>query len=416
MSEGLVVLNAGSSSLKLALHARPAPHADIEAGALEPLLYAHVENIGVENIGHEPRLSVRDGAGNPVDANVLKGTETRHAEVLDRIMPWLDGWDSGVSLAAAGHRVVHGGPKHAESLRLDGEILAELDALTPLAPLHQPHNLAPIRALWARAPDLPQVACFDTAFHRTQPEVAQRFALDRTLMETEGLRRYGFHGLSYDYIAEQLPAVAGPAAEGRVVVAHLGHGASMCALKRRVSMASTMGFTALDGLPMGRRCGDLDPGVMLYLLEQKGWTPAQVSDLLYRRSGLQGVSGLSDDMALLLDCDRPEAWEAVDLFCYRAGRELGSLAAALGGLDVLVFTAGIGEHAAPVRRRICEDAAWLGVRLDTEANAAHARRISADTSAVAVYVIPTDEEAVIARDTARLCFAEDTGAEEGDSL
>jgi len=391
----LLVLNAGSSSLKLALYApdRNAPN------GLAPLLRAQARGVG-----RGPSFSAEDGEGQHIDDAVLTGNETTHGEVLARAMPWLQRRAAGLRLAGAGHRVVHGGPHHTESQRLDDTLLGELEALTPLAPLHQPHNLAPIRALWDQDPDLAQVACFDTAFHRTQPEVAQRFALDRDLAETEGLRRYGFHGLSYAHIAERLPAIAGPAAEGRVVVAHLGHGASMCALKRRASIATTMGFTALDGLPMGARCGDLDPGVVLYLLDQKGWSVAEVTDLLYHRSGLYGVSGVSDDMAVLLECGRPAAWEAVDLFCYRAGRELGSLAAALGGLDVLVFTAGIGEHAPAVRRRICEDAHWLGVRLDTEANAAGARRISADASAVAVYVIPTDEEAVIARDTARLCL------------
>jgi acetate kinase len=277
--------------------------------------------------------------------------------------------------------------------------MAELRRLIPLAPLHQPHHIAAIDALAKLHPGLPQVACFDTAFHHAEQPVATAFALPRSLA-AEGVRRYGFHGLSYEYIAGALPEIVGSAgAEGRVVVAHLGAGASMCAMRHRRSVATTMGFTALDGLPMGQRCGSLDPGVVLYLLQEKGMTPQAVSDLLYHDSGLLGVSGISDDMRSLLASDDPRAAEAVALFVYRIGRELGSLAASLGGLDVLVFTAGIGEHAAEIRRRVCADAAWLGVAIDEAANAADATSISRAGARVSVWVIPTDEDLMIARHT-----------------
>jgi acetate kinase len=301
---------------------------------------------------------------------------------------------------AAGHRVVHGGADFTAPVRVDAAVLAALDALVPLAPLHQPHNLAAIRAVSAAAPDLPQVACFDTAFHATIPAVAQAFALPRTLA-AEGIRRYGFHGLSYEAIAARLPEVLGPRADGRVIVAHLGNGASLCAMRGRASVASTMGFTALDGLMMGTRTGTIDPGVLLHLMEAKGWDAARLGRLLYKESGLLGVSGLSSDMRALLASDAPEAAEAVALFVYRAVREIGSLAAALGGLDALVFTAGIGEHAAPVRAAIVAGCAWLGLTLDTAANAAGGPRISGPGPASA-WVVPTDEEGVIARATARL--------------
>jgi len=294
--------------------------------------------------------------------------------------------------------VVHGGEAFAAPVRLDDAVLAALDALVPLAPLHQPHNLVPIRALAARRPDLIQVACFDTAFHRTIPEVAQSFALPAAVTD-KGVRRYGFHGLSYAYIASVLPAVDPRAAAGRTVVLHLGGGASMGALHRGRSVASTMGFTALDGLPMGTRSGQLDPGVVLYLIDELGMDARAIEDLLYRRSGLLGVSGLSSDMRVLLQSDAARARFAVELFVYRIARELGSLAAALGGLDALVFTAGIGEHAAPVRAAVCRAAAWLGVALDEAANAAHGPRISTAESRTAAWVIPTDEELMIARQT-----------------
>jgi acetate kinase len=301
-----------------------------------------------------------------------------------------------ISLAAAGHRVVHGGAAFADPVRIDDDVLATLDRFVPLAPNHQPQNLAAIRAVMRAAPRLPQVACFDTAFHRTQPERAQWFALPRWLNE-KGIQRYGFHGLSYEYLASVLPRFAGERADARAIHAHLGNGASLCAIERRRSVATTMGFTALDGLVMGTRCGAIDPGVVLHLIEERGFSAAEVSDLLYNRSGLLGVSGIGSDVRVLETDRSAEAEQALDLFAYRAAREIGSLAAALGGLDALVFSAGIGEHSASMRARICGYSAWLGIALDAAANAAHGPRISTPASRVDVLVIPTDEEIVIAR-------------------
>ena len=280
-------------------------------------------------------------------------------------------------------------------------VIEDLERLAPLAPLHQSHNLAAIKALTKLHPKLLQVACFDTAFHCTQPQVATAYALPRALTEA-GIRRYGFHGLSYEYIASVLPEYAGQAAEGKVVVAHLGQGASMCAMEARRSVATTMGFTGLDGLPMGHRCGTLDPGVVLYLMVEKGMNVVTITDLLYNRSGLLGVSGLSDDMRTLLASNDPHAEEAIQLFVYWIGRELGSLAAALGGLDALVFTGGIGEHAAAVREQVCKHAAWLGITLEIHANAIGGPCITSAESRVTAWVIPTDEDLMIARHTARL--------------
>jgi acetate kinase len=284
-------------------------------------------------------------------------------------------------------------------------MVTKLERLIPLAPLHQPHNLAPIRALLERSPELPQVACFDTAMHRSNPAVAQMFALPAELTES-GVRRYGFHGLSYEYIASALPRFDTRAAQGRTVVLHLGNGASMCALQSGRSVASTMGFTAVDGLPMGTRSGALDPGVILYLMDERGMDARAVEKLVYQQSGLLGVSGVSSDMRELLESDAPRARLAVDLFVYRIGRELGSLAAALGGLDAVVFTAGIGERAAPIRERVCRQAAWLGIELDAQANGAHGPRISTASSRVAAWVIPTNEELMIARHTRELLAKE----------
>jgi acetate kinase len=286
-------------------------------------------------------------------------------------------------------------------VRVDAGVLKRLEAFIPLAPLHQPHNLAPISRALERAPDLPQVACFDTSFHRTQPDVAQMFALPANLREA-GVMRYGFHGLSYEYIASVLPKVAPQAAKGRCVVLHLGNGASMCALEAGRSVASTMGFTAVEGLPMGTRCGSLDPGVILYLMDQRGMDARSIEKLIYSQSGLLGVSGISSDMRTLLASAEPGAGLAVDLFVYRIRRELGSLAAALRGLDAIVFTGGIGENAPLIRSRVGRDAAWLGVEIDEAANAAGSGCISTAASRVAVYVIPTNEELMIARHTRRL--------------
>ena len=385
MSEAVLAVNAGSSSIKFALF-------EIAADGRELDLDMAGE---VEGIGDAPRLAIVDAAGGEMAREGFPATLT-HEDLLMRLLRRIEGRLDGGTLRAVGHRVVHGGTDFAAPVRIDDGVLARLDALVPLAPLHQPHNLAAIRALARLAPEAPQIACFDTGFHRSQPALATAFALPRTLTES-GVRRYGFHGLSYEYIAHVLPDHAGAAADGRVVVAHLGHGASMCAMRGRRSVATTMGFTALDGLPMGHRCGALDPGVLLYLMRSKGMDYDALSDLLYHRSGLLGVSGISDDMRDLLASGEPAAREAVDLFVYRIIREMGSLAAALGGLDALVFTAGIGEHAAAVREGVCRGAEWLGVALDARANAEDRTTISRPDSRVAVFVIPTDEDLMIAR-------------------
>lgn len=394
MSE-ILVLNAGSSTLKFSLFVAASTAPDLTlicAGA--------IEGIGAET----GRFRARDELGNAIEDKTLRGLRgpvLRHEGALERLGVWLEEQGLGGALIAVGHRVAHGG-EHVRATRVDEALLAQLEALVPLAPLHQPHNLAAIKAVARVHPGLPQVACFDTAFHRTQPAVAQAFALPRELTAA-GIRRYGFHGLSYAYIASVLPTIAGEGmAGGRVVVAHLGSGASMCALRDRQSIASTMGFTALEGLPMGTRTGAIDPGVLLYLMHERGMDYDSLTDLLYQRSGLLGVSGISNDMRDLLASEHAHAREAVDLFVYRIGRELGSLAAALEGLDGLVFTAGIGERSPIIRARVCDDAAWLGVRLDRSANEAGGPRISADSSSVSVWVIPTNEELMIARDTQAL--------------
>ena len=302
---------------------------------------------------------------------------------------------------AVGHRVVHGGLEYAQPVRVDAAVLAALEKYVPLAPLHQPHNLAPIRALLERSPQLPQVACFDTAFHRGAPAVAQAFALPKSITD-RGVRRYGFHGLSYEYIASVLPQHDARAARGKTVVLHLGNGSSMCAIADGRSVASTMGFTAADGLPMGTRCGNLDPGVILYLMDELKMDARAIEKLIYQQSGLLGVSGISSDMRTLEASGEPGAKAAIDLFIYRIGRELGSLAAALGGLDAIVFTAGIGENSRGLRERVCRDAAWLGVELDPAANDSGGPRISTSASRASAWVIPTNEELMIARHTRHL--------------
>ena len=387
MSDALLVLNAGSSSIKFALFPLAA-----EIGP-KPALVGQIEGIGAE-----ARLDAKDQTGQSLEHRVLAYCGNHH-QAIEFLLRWLDE-HGGMTVRGVGHRVVHGGEKFREPLRLDAQALQALETFIPLAPLHQPHNLDPIRVLLELQPQLPQVACFDTAFHRSQAPLAQLFALPRSIT-AEGVRRYGFHGLSYEYIAHVLPEHLGAAADGRVVVAHLGNGASMCAMKDRKSVASSMGFTALDGLMMGTRCGNLDPGVLLYLLDQHAMNSQQLTKLLYQQSGLLGVSGISRDMRELLASERPEAKEAVDLFCYRVQRELGSLAATIGGIDALVFTGGIGEHAAAVRAQVCAGAAWLGVEFDAAANSAAATRISAESSRVAVLILPTNEEWMIARHTAR---------------
>jgi acetate kinase len=391
MNEVILALNAGSSSIKFSLFVTTS-----RADALSLVYQGEVEGLG-----SEPRFLVSDTTGQRfVDEQLTAkaGTTLSHEEALGVLLEWIEHHEAGLTLIAVGHRVVHGGILFLAPVLVDSVVINQLEQLVPLAPLHQPHNLAAMRAIARMKPDVPQVACFDTAFHRTQPPVAQAFALPRDVTDLD-VKRYGFHGLSYEYIASVLPTYAGAIADGRVVVAHLGNGASMCAMQGRKSRATTMGFTALDGLPMGTRCGSLDPGVLLYLLSEQHMDIPAVTDLLYHRSGLLGVSALSSDMRELLASDAPSAVEAIDLFVYRIGRELGSLVAALGGLDVLVFTAGIGEHAASIRARVCQDAQWLGVRLDNEANRAGGPKISAENSGVSVWVIPTDEDLMIARHT-----------------
>lgn len=386
MNEAILVLNAGSSSIKFGVF--PADS--------RPSLDGLLCEGQCEGIGHEVRFTAqgRDGAA-LADERVAEGNT--HADALRALLRWIGHYLKGWELVAAGHRVVHGGTRFAAPVRLDSGVLEQLHALVPLAPLHQPHNLAAIEALSRLYPSLPQVACFDTAFHQSQAPVATAYALPRRLA-AQGLRRYGFHGLSYEHIAGVLPQLLGPqAAEARVVVAHLGSGASMCAMRGRRSVATTMGFTALEGLPMSRRCGSLDPGVILYLLQQMRMSPDEVAQLLYHDCGWFGVSGISDDMRALLDSGEAPAREAVDLFVYRIVRELGSLAAALGGLDALVFTAGIGEHAAPIRHGVCEGAAWLGVALDPGANERGGPCLTRPGSRVSAWVVPTHEDLMIAR-------------------
>ena len=390
MADAILVLNAGSSSIKFSVF--------LEDGAqLQERLRGQVEGLYTE-----PRFRAADAGGAPAgERRWPAGTQLGHEGAVAHLAEFLRGHSEGMRLAAVGHRVVHGGMAFSRPVLVDAGILARLEKFVPLAPLHQPHNLAPIRILAANQPALPQVACFDTAFHRAQPELAQAFALPAEITG-RGVRRYGFHGLSYEYIASRLPGVDSGAAAGRVVVAHLGNGASMCAMRGGRSVASTMGFTAMDGLPMGTRSGALDPGVVLYLIDELKMDARAVEKLLYQQSGLLGVSGVSSDMRTLLASGEPRARFAVDLFVYRIGRELGSLAAALGGLDALVFTGGIGEHAAPIRERACRGASWLGIELDEAANHAGGPRISAGGSRARAWVIPPHEELMIARHTREL--------------
>ncbi len=385
MADAILVLNAGSSSLKFELF------------RLDGAALTRAAAGAVEELADRPRFRATDADGRVIGERTWDaGHALGHGEALACVLECLETRGAGDELVAVGHRVVHGGQTFTAPVRVTPAVIARLEALVPLAPLHQPANLHPIVALAAARPALPQVACFDTAFHRTLPDVAQAFALPRALSD-DGVRRYGFHGLSYEYIASVLPAHDARAAAGRTVVLHLGNGASMCAVAGGASVATTMGFTALDGLPMGTRSGALDPGVVLHLLQARGMDATAVERLLYEESGLLGVSGLSSDMRVLLASADPRAADAVALFCYRITRELGSLAAALGGLDAVVFTAGIGEHAAPVRAAVCRQAAWLGLELDPEANAAGGPRISSPGSRVAAWVLPTDEELMIAR-------------------
>ncbi len=387
-SGSILVVNAGSSSLKFSLF-RVDDAASLHLAARGQL----------DGIGTRPRLKASDGAGTPLverEIAVAEACEVKDAVALTGA--WLRAQFTGEPLLAVGHRVVHGGAEFSRPVLVDAPVLAELERLVPLAPLHQPHNLAAIRMLRETQPQIPQVACFDTAFHRAHPQLADLYALPWEYYEA-GVRRYGFHGLSYEYIAAALPKVAPGIAGGRVVVAHLGSGASLCAMRAGKSVDSTMGFSTLDGVPMGTRPGGIDPGVLLYLVAQRGMPPAELEKLLYKDSGLLGLSGVSNDMRVLLASREPRARLAVDYFVYRVAREIGALAATLGGVDGLVFTAGIGENSAEIRARIVDACAWLGVTLDAEANWRGGPRISPDGSAVSAWVVPTNEELMIARHT-----------------
>ena len=385
-----LVLNAGSSSLKFCVYGQPNDGAwTLAAKGL------------VEGIGTAPRLWAKDGDGLVLVDQKPDGPVRDGRDALAVLSSWLRSRYGGVPVLGVGHRVVHGGPRHASPAIVTAQVMTELRRLVPLAPLHQPYNLAAIEAVAERLPDVPQVACFDTSFHRSQPPVADVIPLPHEISRA-GVQRYGFHGLSYEYIASVLPSVAPEVAAGRVIVAHLGSGASLCAMKGGRSVDNTLGFTALDGLCMGTRPGSLDPGVVLYLFQTLGLDAKQVETILYKKSGLLGISGISSDMRDLEASNDPWARLAVDYFVYRAVKEIGSLAAVLGGIDALVFTAGIGENSPEIRRRICQSSAWLGIELDPEANAGKQTRISTASSKVSTWVIPANEELTIARHTAML--------------
>ena len=390
MHDYALVLNAGSSSLKFCVYARPQAND------------WHLESRGqIEGIGASPRILARDADGKTLIDQPPSTPVHDGAGALEALAVWLRSMYGGGRVLGVGHRVVHGGARYTGPVIVTGQVLAELHGLIPLAPLHQPHNLAAIEAVSERLPGTPQVACFDTSFHRTQSTLAELIALPDEICQA-GVRRYGFHGLSYEYIATALPRMAADIARARVIVAHLGNGASLCALRDGKSVDSSLGFTALDGLCMGTRPGGVDPGVILYLFQNLGLSAPEVETVLYKKSGLLAISGISSDMRDLLASSEAKARLAVDYFVYRAAKEIGALAAVLGGIDGLVFTAGIGENSAEIRRRICESCAWLGIKLDAEANARNALRISVAESRVSVWVIPTNEELMIARHTGLL--------------
>jgi acetate kinase len=391
MTETLLVVNAGSSSIKFQLFA-------ILAGDRLDLEFRGQ----MDGIGTRPYLVARDAAGGKlIDEGYEPGEVPDVPAAMAKLQAWLVGRLGGTAPLAIGHRVVHGGPDFSAPVIVDAAILDRLDAFVPLAPLHQPNNLAPIRAIRALYPDVPQVACFDTAFHRGHPEVADRFAIPDAYYR-EGVRRYGFHGLSYEHIAHRLAEIDPALADGRVVVCHLGSGASMCAIHAGRSVDSTMGFTAVDGLPMGTRTGQLDPGVVLYLMQAKGFAVKQVERFLYHEGGLKGLSGISNDVRDLLASDAPGAKLALDYFVYRIAREAGALASAMGGIDGIAFTAGIGERSPEIRGWVAQRLRWLGLELDIAANAEHGPLISTQGSRLKAYVVPTDEELMIARHTLRL--------------
>ncbi|CAB3792178.1 Acetate kinase [Paraburkholderia ultramafica] len=386
MADIILVLNAGSSSIKFRAFS-------VHGTTLDLVLRGQVDGLNTA-----PRFTAVDSAGQKTAKDWGAGFELDHEGAIEHIAAFLRSHGEGHRLIAVGHRIVHGGQTYSGPVRVTPGVLDELEKLIPLAPLHQPHNLSPIRIIARSRPEIPQVACFDTAFHRSAPEVAQAYALPPSITD-KGVRRYGFHGLSYEYIASVLPQIAPAAAAGRTVVAHLGNGSSMCAIVGGKSVASTMGFTAVDGLPMGTRCGNLDPGVILYLMAELKMDKQGIEDLIYRQSGLLGVSGVSSDMRVLLASDEPRARFAIDLYTYRIGRELGSLVAAMQGIDALVLTAGVGENAVAIRERIVRDAAWLGLELDPAANLSGGPCISAASSKVSAWVIPANEELMIGQHT-----------------
>ncbi|MCB5944164.1 acetate/propionate family kinase [Acidocella sp. KAb 2-4] len=385
MADAVLTINAGSSSIKFALFETADGLTRIAEGL-------------AEGIGTAPHLRISANGALALERRWPAHAAETHEDLMREVLGWVEAHLGADRLIAAGHRIVHGGNRYTAPTRLDAEVMAHLAELNPLAPLHEPHNLAAVRAVLAVRPALPQIGCFDTAFHHTIPETATRLALPRAFHD-EGVRRYGFHGLSYEYIAGRLRETVPDLAQGRVIVAHLGNGASLCALRGGLSVDTTMGFTALEGLMMGTRCGSIDPGVLIYLSQSHGMDAAAITDLLYKQSGLLGVSGISPDVRTLLQSKAPEAAEALELFAYSAARHAGALISCLGGLDGIVFTAGIGEHAAPIRAAICQRLAWTGARLSPEANAAAQPVISTADSKVEIRIIPTDEELMIARHT-----------------
>ena len=389
MQQSILTINAGSSSVKFALFELA------EQISEKAAISGQIDGIGTAHV----RLVAKDNTGTRiVDQALPAGAD--HATSFDQLLHWFSSSAKGGKIVAVGHRVVHGGERYSHPVVLSPADLEQLAQYNRLAPLHQPHNLNGVYAIEKVLPDVPQTACFDTAFHRTQPEIAQMYGLPRKYTE-EGARRYGFHGISYEYIASVLPKHC-KKADGRVIVCHLGNGASMTAMVGRKCVATTLGFSTLDGLIMGTRCGPIDPGLILHIMDSKGFGVKEMTHLLYKESGLLGVSGISQDMRTLVASDKPEAKEAIELFCYRIVRELGSLAAAAGGLDAVVFTGGIGEHNPGLRANICKQASWQGIALDEAANKSGEHRISAADSAVDVFVIPTNEEWMIARHTQAL--------------
>jgi len=388
MNKFLIVINAGSSSIKFAVY------------QLDFSLQLNIDANGqIEGIGNQPNFTVNSYLGEAIVDCPLSVTEvSNHMAAINIIYAWLLKYMADGTLLAVGHRVVHGGQNYLAPVLVNTAVLKDLETLIPLAPLHQPHNLAAIQAFHEFIPLLPQVACFDTAFHCTQPDVAQRFALPRHFFD-EGIRRYGFHGLSYEYVTTMLPTLDPKLENARIIIAHLGNGASLCATHEGRSVATTMGFSPLDGLVMGTRCGNLDPAVLLYLMEHHNMDERALEHLLYYGSGLLGVSGISNDMRILIASDDPNAKQAIELFVYRIGREIGSLAAALGGLDALIFTGGIGEHSSVIRAKICQQVAWLGLDVDLSANETAATCLSTPQSKISAWVVATDENLMIARHT-----------------